>query len=332
MLFNKPGDAEPGLGIKPLKKTKTGYSTDVEVLEKLASDPSVESPVPGLIVEYRQLTKLVGTYLTALKEAINPRTGRVHASFNQTVAATGRLSSSEPNLQNIPIRTEIGREIRRAFVAEEGHVLIGADYSQIELRVLAHMSGDANLIEAFNEGQDIHRAVAAQIHGVDPEDVTGEQRSGAKMVNFGIVYGITPYGLARRLGREQRRGVGDHRRVQGAVPGDHDVPPGVHRPREGTRVRHDDAGQASADPGDRGEEPEPSVTERAYGDQLGGAGDGGGPDQAGDARPARATEPERGAPARRARRPSWRGCGCCSRSTTSLSSSARRGSRKRRGT
>lgn len=200
VLFNKPGDAEPGLGLKPLKKTKTGYSTDVEVLEKLAGDPDVESPVPGLIVEYRQLTKLVGTYLTALKEAINPKTGRVHASFNQTVAATGRLSSSEPNLQNIPIRTDLGREIRRAFVAEAGHVLIGADYSQIELRVLAHMSGDDNLIEAFNEGQDIHRAVAAQIHGVNPDEVTGEQRSGAKMVNFGIVYGITPYGLARRLG------------------------------------------------------------------------------------------------------------------------------------
>lgn len=200
ILFNKPDDAEPGLGIKPLKKIKTGYSTDAETLEKLALDPSIESPIPALIVEYRQLTKLVSTYLLALKEAIHPETHRIHPSFNQTVAVTGRLSSSDPNLQNIPIRTPIGREIRRAFVAPEGSVLISADYSQIELRLLAHLSGDKALIEAFHADADIHRAVAAQIHGIAPEAVTDEQRSGAKMVNFGIVYGITPFGLARRLG------------------------------------------------------------------------------------------------------------------------------------
>lgn len=200
ILFNTPDAQEPGLGLKPIKKTKTGYSTDVEVLEKLAADPAIGSSIPALIVEHRQLTKLVGTYLVALKEAINPDTGRIHASFNQTVAATGRLSSSDPNLQNIPIRTEIGRDIRKAFVAPEGRVLIGADYSQIELRLLAHLSRDPALIEAFRDDQDIHRAVAAQIHGVDLEAVTREQRDGAKMVNFGIVYGITPFGLARRLG------------------------------------------------------------------------------------------------------------------------------------
>lgn len=200
ILFNPRDAQEPGLGLKPLKKTKTGYSTDVEVLEKLAADPAIESPIPALVVEHRQLTKLVGTYLVALKEAINPETKRIHASFNQTVAATGRLSSSDPNLQNIPIRTDIGREIRRAFVAPEGRVLIGADYSQIELRLLAHLSRDPALIRAFREGQDIHRAVAAQIHAVQPQDVTREQRDGAKMVNFGIVYGITAFGLARRLG------------------------------------------------------------------------------------------------------------------------------------
>ncbi|MCA9281728.1 MAG: DNA polymerase I [Phycisphaerales bacterium] len=200
ILFNPTDAQEPGLGLRPIKKTKTGYSTDVEVLEKLAADDSVESPVPQLIVEYRQLTKLVSTYLVALREAINPETGRVHASFHQTVAATGRLSSSDPNLQNIPIRTDIGREIRRAFVAEDGHVLISADYSQIELRLLAHLSDDPALIEAFHAGQDIHRAVAAQIAGIKPEEVTRKQRDGAKMVNFGIVYGVTPYGLARRLG------------------------------------------------------------------------------------------------------------------------------------
>ena len=200
VLFNSPDAEEPGLGITPLTKTKPGYSPNAEVLENLAADPKVESPVPGLIVEYRQLTKLVSTYLVALKEAIHEETHRVHASFNQTVAATGRLSSSDPNLQNIPIRTPTGREIRKAFVAEPGNVLIGGDYSQIELRLLAHLSEDPALIGAFERGEDIHRAVAAQIHDVDEADVTPEQRSGAKMVNFGIIYGITAFGLARRLG------------------------------------------------------------------------------------------------------------------------------------
>ncbi|MEM9083773.1 MAG: DNA polymerase I [Planctomycetota bacterium] len=200
VLFNKVDDEEVGLGIKPLKKTKTGYSTDVETLEKLAADPEVESNLPSLIVEYRQLTKLVSTYLVALKDAISARDGRIHASFNQTVAATGRLSSSDPNLQNIPIRTEVGRLIRKAFVAPEGRVLVAADYSQIELRMLAHLSQDQALIEAFERGEDIHRAVAAQIHEVKADEVTREMREGAKMVNFGIVYGITAFGLARRLG------------------------------------------------------------------------------------------------------------------------------------
>ena len=203
-LFNKPDADPPGLGITPVRRTKTGYSTDAEVLERLAADPAIETPIPGIILEYRQLTKLVSTYLKALADEIDPTTGRIHASFNQTVAATGRLSSSDPNLQNIPIRSELGREIRKAFVAPEGRVLIAADYSQIELRVLAHLSRDAALIEAFRSGADIHRAVAVQIHGVSQDDVTGEQRSGAKMVNFGIVYGITPFGLARRLGVDQK--------------------------------------------------------------------------------------------------------------------------------
>jgi DNA polymerase-1 len=199
-LFNKADASEPGLGLRVIKRGKTGPSTDAEVLEKLEQDAGVETPIPGLILEYRQLTKLVNTYLVNLREEIDPRTGRIHASFNQTVAVTGRLSSSDPNLQNIPIRTDIGREIRKAFVAEPGHVLVTADYSQIELRLLAHLSRDPALIEAFREGQDIHAAVAAQIHGVPLDQVTREQRSGAKMVNFGIVYGVTPFGLARRLG------------------------------------------------------------------------------------------------------------------------------------
>jgi DNA polymerase-1 len=200
ILFNKPDAADAGLGIRPLKRGKTGPSTDAEVLEKLAQDTTIESPLPQLILEYRQLTKLVNTYLVSLREEIHPDTKRIHASFNQTVAATGRLSSSDPNLQNIPIRTEVGREIRKAFVAPEGRVLVAGDYSQIELRILAHLSEDPALIAAFDAGEDIHRAVAAQIHGVKPKDVTREQRDGAKMVNFGIIYGVTAYGLGRRLG------------------------------------------------------------------------------------------------------------------------------------
>ena len=200
-LFNKPDATDAGLGLKVVKKTPKGEpSTDVEVLEKLADDATITTPIPGLIVEYRTLSKLVSTYLVALKEAVNPVTGRIHASFNQTVAVTGRLASSDPNLQNIPIRTEVGREIRRAFIAPPGRTLVSADYSQIELRLLAHLSKDPGLIEAFHQGVDIHTAVAAQVNNVRPEEVTKAQRSGAKMVNFGIVYGVTPYGLARRLG------------------------------------------------------------------------------------------------------------------------------------
>jgi DNA polymerase-1 len=202
VLFNRPDKDPPGLGLPVQKRGKTGPSTDQEVLERLAADPAVESTVPQLIVEYRQLTKLVSTYLVALKEAINPETGRVHASLHQTVAATGRLSSSDPNLQNIPIRTDVGREIRRAFVAEPGHVLVCANYSQVELRLLAHLSDDEALIKAFRSGADIHTAAAADVFGVAAADVTPQQRDVAKMVNFGIVYGITPYGLARRLGAD----------------------------------------------------------------------------------------------------------------------------------
>jgi DNA polymerase-1 len=200
VLFNKPNADPPGLGLRPTRRGKSGTpSTDQEVLERLAGDPTIASPLPRLIVEYRQLTKLVNTYLESLKEAINPKTGRIHASFNQTVAVTGRLSSSDPNLQNIPIRTEVGREIRRAFVAEPGNALMTADYSQIELRILAHLSDDPRLIEAFEKGVDIHAAVAGEVFGVPIEQVSKSQRNSAKMVNFGIVYGVTPTGLARRL-------------------------------------------------------------------------------------------------------------------------------------
>ena len=141
----------------------------------------------------------MGTYLDNLRDSIHPATGRVHAHFHQTGAATGRLSSSDPNLQNIPVRTETGRQIRKAFVAEPGSLLISADYSQIELRILAHLSEDAALIEAFKTGQDIHTTVAAQVFAVEPPAVTREQRNYAKIINFGIIYGVTAYGLARRI-------------------------------------------------------------------------------------------------------------------------------------
>ncbi|MEE2972133.1 MAG: DNA polymerase I [Planctomycetota bacterium] len=199
-LFNAADADPPGLGLRPVKKGKTGPSTDAEVMEKLADDPAVDTPIPDLILEYRQLVKLVGTYLVALKEAIDPTTGRIHASFNQTVTATGRLSSSDPNLQNIPIRTEVGRDIRKAFTAPPGRLLLAADYSQVELRMLAHLSGDRGLREAFERGEDIHAAVASQVLQVPLGEVDAEMRSTAKMINFGIVYGITGYGLARRLG------------------------------------------------------------------------------------------------------------------------------------
>lgn len=184
-------------GLPVLKKTKTGPSTDASVLEQLAE----QHPLPRLIVEHRQYAKLRGTYVDALPGLIHPETGRVHCSFNQVVAATGRLSCSDPNLQNIPIRTAEGRQIRSAFTAgEPGWRLLAADYSQVELRVLAHFSQDPTLCDAFHREQDIHTLVAAQVNGVDLQDVTPEMRRGAKAVNFGIIYGQSPFGLAKSLG------------------------------------------------------------------------------------------------------------------------------------
>jgi len=189
------------LGLTPIKKTKTGYSTDVGVLEELAQ----EHPLPKKVLEYRTLEKLRGTYVEALPKLINPKTGRIHTSFNQAVAATGRLSSSDPNLQNIPIRTELGRRIRQGFVPGGKDLrLISADYSQIELRILAHLSGDENLRRAFQEDRDIHRDTAVRVFGVTPEEVTPEMRRQAKAVNFGVVYGISAFGLARNIGVSMR--------------------------------------------------------------------------------------------------------------------------------
>jgi DNA polymerase-1 len=187
------------LKLPVVKKTKTGRSTDAETLETLAFDTG--HVVPALVKEYRELTKLKGTYIDTLPQMICPRTGRIHTGFSQTSAVTGRLSSSDPNLQNIPVRTEVGRRIREAFVARDAdHVLLSADYSQIELRVLAHFCKDAALRAAFAEDRDIHQFVAAQVFGVPLEEVTKEQRGRAKAVNFGIIYGQTAYGLSRTTG------------------------------------------------------------------------------------------------------------------------------------
>ncbi len=185
-----------GLSKKGVRRGKTGYSTDVDVLTRLATD----HPLPAKILEYRGLAKLKSTYVDALPAAVNPLTGRLHTSLNQTVAATGRLSSSDPNLQNIPIRGEEGRRIRQAFIASPGYVLVAADYSQIELRVLAHLSGDPALVDAFASGQDIHARTAAEVFGVMPGLVTADMRRAAKVINFGILYGMGPQRLAHELG------------------------------------------------------------------------------------------------------------------------------------
>ena len=178
------------------RRTKDGYSTDVEVLETLAA----LHPLPGLLLQHRQLQKLKSTYLDALPRLVNPETGRVHATFHQTVASTGRLSASDPSLQNIPIRSEEGRAIRRAFIAEGDHGMLASfDYSQIELRLMAHLSGDPVLAEAFRSGGDVHRTTAARLFGVAPEEVTSAQRAQAKIVNFGVLYGMGPARLAREL-------------------------------------------------------------------------------------------------------------------------------------
>ena len=176
------------------KKTKTGYSTSADILEKLAP----EQPLVAKILEYRQLTKLKSTYADGLAAYIC-EDGRIHGKFNQTITATGRLSSTEPNLQNIPVRMALGREIRKVFVPREGYVFVDADYSQIELRILAHMSGDKRLIEAYHQAQDIHRITASQVFHTPFEEVTPLQRRNAKAVNFGIVYGISAFGLSEDL-------------------------------------------------------------------------------------------------------------------------------------
>ncbi len=188
------------LGLPVVKKTPSGTpSTDEEVLHKLAED----YPLPKILLEYRGLSKLKSTYADKLPRMMNPQTGRVHTNYAQAVAVTGRLASNEPNLQNIPIRTAEGRRIREAFVAPKGCVIVSADYSQIELRIMAHISEDANLLRAFSEGEDVHRATASEVFGVTPLEVSSEQRRYAKVINFGLIYGMSEFGLASNLGIER---------------------------------------------------------------------------------------------------------------------------------
>lgn len=189
------------LGLKAKKKTKSGYSTSEEVLNSLIDD----NPIIEKILEYRGLMKLNSTYVDGLIPYINKKTGRIHSYFHQTITATGRISSTNPNLQNIPARDEFGKNIKKAFKPEKGYVYIDADYSQVELRVLAHISGDENMIRAFNNDEDIHREVASKVFDVPFEEVTKEQRSRAKAVNFGIVYGITSFGLAKQIGASRKQ-------------------------------------------------------------------------------------------------------------------------------
>ena len=205
------------IGLPARKKTKSGYSTSAEVLESLAGyHPIIED-----VLEYRKLTKLKSTYVDGLLKVIAPD-GRIHSHFQQTVTATGRLSSVDPNLQNIPVRTELGRELRRMFVAEAGRVLVDADYSQIELRVLAHMADDAAMTQAFRDGQDIHATTAAKVYGVPVEEVTPQMRSSCKAVNFGIVYGISDFSLAQDIGVTRKEAAAF---IQSYL----DTYPGVHR-------------------------------------------------------------------------------------------------------
>ena len=195
ILFDKM-EIHKQIGMRKPKRTKTGqYSTSEQVLERYHAHP-----LPKSLLDYRKLVKLKNTYVDALPDLIHPKTGRVHTSFNQTIAATGRLSSVNPNLQNIPIRTEIGRQMRKAFKpAEKNTLIMSADYSQIELRIMAHLSGDETMIESFKKDQDIHTSTAALIFDVSLQEVTADQRRKAKEINFGIIYGMSKYGLSNRL-------------------------------------------------------------------------------------------------------------------------------------
>ena len=250
-----------------------------------------------MIEEWREYSKLLNTYLGPLPELISPEDARLHTTFNQTVAATGRLSTTSPNLQAIPIRTELGREIRSAFVAEPGHKLLSADYSQVELRILAHVSGEPKLKEAFERGEDIHTATAAEVLGKDPATLTKDERNVAKMVNFGIIYGISAFGLSENLEIPRERGAGLHRRLPRPLPARAGLHPAHDRAGGERRLRDDAVWPPPSRAGDPGLEPPDPLPRRAARGQLGHAGNGGRRDQEGDGRDPPA--PPRGGPGAR---------------------------------
>jgi len=214
------------LKLPVVKKTPSGApSTDEEVLEKLALD----YPLPKTLLEYRSVSKLKSTYTDKLPRMVNPTTGRVHTTYGQAIAVTGRLASNDPNLQNIPVRTAEGRRIREAFVAPPGHLIVSADYSQVELRIMAHLSEDQGLLDAFARGDDVHRATAAEIFGREPGEVTAEERRYAKTINFGLIYGMSAFGLAQQLGLERAT-------AQAYIDSYFARYPGVQRYMEATRA------------------------------------------------------------------------------------------------
>jgi len=265
------------LGLSAKRGRPKSRSTAVEILEEL----SAQHPLPKKVIEYREFTKLKSTYVDSLPKLIHPVTGRLHTSFNQTGTATGRLSSSDPNLQNIPIRTELGRQIRAAFVAEPGKIMLAADYSQVELRIMAHFSGDAVLVEAFRNGEDIHARTAQEVFGVGPMAQTGEHRRAAKAINFGIIYGLSAFGLAQQLGIEQREAaqfiavfcaLSRGERVSGSSAG-------------GDAQKRRDADTVWADAADTGDYFSAGAAAefcRTYGVEFAAAGNRGGLDQAGN--------------------------------------------------
>ena len=271
ILFNKQG-------LPVRQKTRTGQpSTAEDVLEELAE----RYPLPRIILEYRGLAKLRSTYTEKLPEQIDPKTGRVHTSYHQAVAVTGRLSSSDPNLQNIPIRTAEGRRIRQAFVAPPGHVLLSADYSQIELRIMAHLSGDEGLRRAFAEDGDIHRATAAEVFDVAPDQVTNDQRRAAKAINFGLIYGMSAFGLARQLGIERHAAQDYVGRYFGRYPGVRDYMDAHARERARARLRRDRVRPAAVPARHPLARPQPAAVRGAQRHQRADAGHGGRHHQAG---------------------------------------------------
>ena len=266
------------MGLEGGKKTKQGaWATGADILENLAGQGHA---LPRLVLDWRQLAKLRSTYTEALAEAVNPATGRVHTSFGQAIASTGRLSSNDPNLQNIPVRTEDGRKIREAFVAEDGRTLLSADYSQIELRLLAHVADIAPLKQAFHEGADIHARTAGEVFGLPAEGMDPAIRNRAKAINFGIIYGISPFGLARQLGIPQGEAEALYRGLFRALPRHPRLHGGDQGVRAGQRLCEDGVRAALPHPGDRRQEPGQAQFLRTRGDKRAAPGGGGGYHQA----------------------------------------------------